>query len=443
MTLPAHAKSEDPSLDIPRGWKVRRLKTLLKEPLTYGANEAADSDDPDNPRFVRITDITDDGRLKPDTFRSLPMEKAQPYLLHEGDLLFARSGATVGKSVMYSQSWGICCFAGYLIRARPDPKTVLPRYLRYFSESSTYWQHIASEQIQATIQNVSAERYGNLPVPMPDLAGQLAIVNFLDGETTNIDAVIAKQEQLVATLREERTATITHTVTKGLDPGVAVQDSGVEWIGSLPVDWTTSRIRYACTILTGFPFKSEGFTQDATDIPLLRGTNVGVDCVDWTDIVYWPQSEAAALSEYDLRPGDIVMGLDRPFIGAGIRVARIGSGDVPSLLLQRVARIRAVPPFDQDFLFYLLTGPGIVHHLTPMFTGVSVPHVSPDQVASFPVPQPSHQEQLQIVAHLKARCAQVDALIVKAKRVIDTLREYRSALITDAVTSKIDVRGAA
>lgn len=149
------------------------------------------------------------------------------------------------------------------------------------------------------------------------------------------------------------------------------------------------------------------------------------------------------MADYELEPGDIVIGLDRPFISTGIRVSRVGISDVPSLLLQRVLRLRAASGFEQDYLFYLLTGPGIVYHLTPMFTGVSVPHVSPDQVGSFPIPQPPVGEQRKIVSYLADRGGRIDDLIAKANEVIETLREYRSALITDAVTGKIDVRGAA
>jgi type I restriction enzyme S subunit len=427
---------------LPEGWTTRRLKTVLTEPLLYGANEAADSDDPANPRFVRITDIAANGGLKPDTFRSLPAEKARPYMLNEGDLLFARSGATVGKSVIYSSAWGEACFAGYLIRARPNPYVVSARYVRYFTESLPYWQHIASEQIQATIQNVSAERYGNLLIPMPELLGQNAIVAFLDRETAKIDALIEKQNQLIDTLREDRTATITHAVTKGLNPDAQMKDSGVEWIGSLPSHWTASRIGFACQILTGFPFKSEGFLDDPHEVALLRGANVGVARLDWTDVVYWPRSDASAMSNYALASGDIVMGLDRPFIGSGIRVARVREEDIPSLLLQRVARLRSNSNFDQDFVYFLLTGPGIIHHLTPIFTGVSVPHVSPDQVGDLPIPQPPLYEQRSIATHLKNTCDKIDLLIGKSGEVVATLREYRSALITAAVTGKIDVRKA-
>ncbi|GAY18746.1 restriction endonuclease subunit S [Mycobacterium sp. shizuoka-1] len=428
---------------LPDEWTTLRLKHLLAEPLKYGANEAALSDEPDDPRFVRITDIADDGTLKPDTFRSLPPEVAQPYLLKDGDLLFARSGATVGKSIMYSEAWGPCCFAGYLIRARPDAAKALPEYIRYFCESRLYWQYITSEQIQATIQNVSAERYGNLPLPIPSVVWQRKIVEFLDRQTAKIDALIVKQEHLIATLREDRTATITHAVTKGIDADVEMEESGVEWLGEIPRHWTHSFVKYAATLLSGYPFKSEGFTHDSDDLRLLRGANVGVNEIDWTDVVRWPSDEATALAAYELQKGDIVMGLDRPFISTGIRVSRIGPEDLPSLLLQRVARLRAVANFEQDYLFHLLTGPGILHHLTPMFTGVSVPHVSPDQVGSFPIPQPPLAEQRRIVSYLTDRCGQIDRLINKASASIDVLREYRSALITDAVTGKIDVRGVA
>ncbi len=104
--------------EIPAHWEVLRLKFLISQPLQYGANEAAELTDPDLPRYIRITDIRDDGSLRDETFKSLPEDIARPYLLDEGDLLFARSGATVGKTFRYKPSWGAAAYAGYLIRAR-------------------------------------------------------------------------------------------------------------------------------------------------------------------------------------------------------------------------------------------------------------------------------------------------------------------------------------
>lgn len=202
---------------IPSDWTISRLKMLLVEPLTYGANAAADDATVGHPRYVRITDIDQNGSLRKDTFRSLPPEVAAPYLLKEGDLLFARSGATVGKTFMYEDSWGICCYAGYLIRARFDQTKVIPSYMNYFAATAPYWYHIASAQIQATIQNVSAERYGELVVPVPPLHVQRAIVENLNISCAKIDALTSKSTKVIEILRECRSALITDAVTGKID----------------------------------------------------------------------------------------------------------------------------------------------------------------------------------------------------------------------------------
>ena len=106
--------------DIPENWKVKVLKRVLAEPLKYGANEAAEFENTDHPRYIRITDFGNDGLLKDDTFKSLEPQIAEPYLLNEGDVLFARSGATVGKTFQFKNYKGKACFAGYLIKANPQ-----------------------------------------------------------------------------------------------------------------------------------------------------------------------------------------------------------------------------------------------------------------------------------------------------------------------------------
>ena len=111
--------------------RLKRMKHLLREPLQYGANEPSSHTDSDSPRYVRITDIYEDGTLRDDTFRSIPNEIAEPYLLARGDLLFARSGATVGKTFRYDPSWGIAAYAGYLIRARFDERLATPAFVEY------------------------------------------------------------------------------------------------------------------------------------------------------------------------------------------------------------------------------------------------------------------------------------------------------------------------
>ena len=203
--------------EVPEGWEVKRLKSLVAEPLKYGANEAAEIDDPMLPRFVRITDIDDKGGLRDETFKSLPVEVAEPYLLKEGDVLLARSGATVGKSFIYSKHWGTACFAGYLIRARLDCSYCLAQWLYYFCQTNEYWGYIVGSQIQATIQNVSAEKYANLYLPIPSTKEQRTIAAFLDHETTQIDALIEEAKKAIELMKERRTAMISAAVTGKID----------------------------------------------------------------------------------------------------------------------------------------------------------------------------------------------------------------------------------
>jgi restriction endonuclease S subunit len=203
--------------EVPEHWFVKRLKFVLAEPLKYGANETAEFDDPDEPRYIRITDVDDTGSLRSETFRSLPREVARPYLLREGDLLFARSGATVGKAFLYEAAWGTCAYAGYLIRARLDTDQATPAFVRFFADSEGYWQWVSSVHIQATIQNVSAEKYADLFLPVPPVSEQLRIVRYLDAEVRKIQDMISRVEAAIERLQEYRSALVTASVTGKVD----------------------------------------------------------------------------------------------------------------------------------------------------------------------------------------------------------------------------------
>ena len=198
--------------DIPAHWHVQRLGRLLARPLKYGANAAAELDDPNFPRFIRITDIDDSGRLREETFRSIPFDIAELYLLESGDLLFARSGS-VGRTFLYEESWGCCAYAGYLIRARFNRRVALPKFVSYWSASKVYAGWVRASAIQATIENVNAERYSRMSVLVPPVGEQQAIAAFLDERTRSIDLLCERVETAIERLEEYRTALVTAAVT--------------------------------------------------------------------------------------------------------------------------------------------------------------------------------------------------------------------------------------
>jgi type I restriction enzyme S subunit len=205
--------------EIPARWGAARLKFLAAEPMAYGASEPSEFAVPSHPRFIRITDIDDDGSLRDDTFRSLEPDVATPYLLRRGDLLFARSGATVGKTLLFAGEDGSACFAGYLIRFRANTERVLPSFVYAVTQSAYYWWCIREGSIQATIQNFSAEKYGDIVIAVPPLKEQCAIVEHIARESAKLDAVRAATERTIALLRERRVALIAAAVTGQLEVG--------------------------------------------------------------------------------------------------------------------------------------------------------------------------------------------------------------------------------
>ena len=209
--------------DVPAHWEVRRLRYLIEGNLTYGANAAAEYDNSNWPRYLRITDFALDGTLRKDTFRSLPPEIAKDYLVEPGDLLLARSGATVGKAFLVTSETSQACHAGYLIRARPRRSLIEPKFLFAFTQSPCFMRWKDSTFIIATIQNISAEKYASLPVPAPPLPEQRAIVAHLDQATAAIDAAIDSARRQSELMREYRASLIAHVVTGKLDVRAAAE----------------------------------------------------------------------------------------------------------------------------------------------------------------------------------------------------------------------------
>lgn len=196
---------------VPKQWEICRLKNTLKENLMYGANEPSECDNPEYPRYIRITDMTDDGELRDETFRSLEPEKAKPYLLKRGDLLFARSGATVGKTFLFDADI-TACFAGYLIKASFND-SVIPKYVYYYTQSGVYENWKNSIFIQATIQNIGADKYANLPFIRPTINEQKEIIAYLDLRCTEFNRQIKGVTRQIELLREYKQSLITEVVT--------------------------------------------------------------------------------------------------------------------------------------------------------------------------------------------------------------------------------------
>lgn len=427
---------------IPKHWEVTRLKWVVEEKLKYGANEYSDLNDKLLPRYIRITDFDLDGIIKNDTFRSLPIEKAKDYMLREGDVLFARSGATVGKTFLFKNYDGKACFAGYLIKASPDRRNMIPEFLYYFTKSNVYENWKNSIFIQATIQNIGADKYNNLIVTTPSILVQKSIASFLDYKTSLIDKLIQKKERQIILLKEQRTALINHAVTKGLDPNVEMKDSGIEWLGEIPKHWLLIRVKYLQKKgkdgLRIGPFGSslkleimvdEGYKVYGQENVIKSDFSVGKRIID--------ENKFGELREYEIKGGDVVV----TTMGTTGKSAIVPNNIQIGIMDSHLIRIRLRENI-QPFFFSILINNSyyVENQIRIEGKGTIMAGLNSNIIKTLLLAFPSFTEQCKIMEYLSYNEQQVNIMLNTIKNQIQLLKEYRTTLITEAVTGKIDVR---
>ncbi|UXS36932.1 restriction endonuclease subunit S [Staphylococcus delphini] len=197
---------------IPKHWQTIKMKYLLSTPLLYGANEPGVPYQEDLPRYIRITDILNNNKLSDINKLSLSLEKAKSFFLKENDILFARSGASVGKTFLISKENVNDTFAGYLIKAS-FKDNVNAKYIFLFTQSYAFENWKNAITIQSTIQNIGANRYNNLIISLPTYEEQQQIVQYLDSKISAIDNIIADKTKVIEELESYKKSLIYEYVT--------------------------------------------------------------------------------------------------------------------------------------------------------------------------------------------------------------------------------------
>ena len=413
--------------DIPADWEIYRLKFLLSGPLMYGANESGIPFEENLPRYIRITDITTDGKLKDSDKLSLDADSNSEYILLDGDLLFARSGASVGKTFLFKKEYGLSAFAGYLIRARTK-QNVSPKFLFYYSQSSIYDEWKNQIFIQSTIQNISAERYNNLPVPFPPLDEQQRIATFLDGECARIDSVIENTRASIVEYKKLKQSIITRAVTKGIRPNRPMKDSGVEWLGDIPSDWEIIPIKHLCSY-------NDEVLQESTDSDFtfdyieIGSVEFGRGIIEMEHIQF---ANAPSRARRIVHENDIIVSTVRTYLKA---VAQIPHSDTPLIASTGfvVIRPRNVNPI---FLKYAILSSTIISKIESNSVGISYPAINASQVVRFKIPVPPLDEQKEIAQYLDEKTAAIDSLVANKEQLLTELERLKKSLIFEYVTGK-------
>lgn len=438
MTLPPYPKYKDSGVpwlgDIPEHWEVRRLKHLCSKSALYGANIAAEHYCREGVRFLRTTDITEDGNLECGGV-FLPPELADGYLLEDDDLLISRSG-TIGRSFLYDQTLhGPCSYAGYLVRFVPT-EGILPKLAFLFTKTRAFENFLQVTAISSTIENVSGAKYANCPLPVPPLPEQAAITQYLNEVDRQVKQATQAAQKLIDLLTEQRQAIIRHAVTRGLNPDAPLKPSGVPWLGDIPKHWEVRRTKLAFRSIVG------GSTPSSSNESYWDGQIAWVTPADIskTDRIKDSQRRITqegldSCSAELLPPGTLIVTSRAP----------VGNVALAEISLCTNQGCKSLAP-DKDtthptfglYMFSILQ-----EELQNLSNGTTFMELSSQELGDLPLPLPPLPEQTAIVEHLDRATADIDAAIACAEREADLLDKYRTRLIADVVTGKADVRDTA
>ena len=431
--------------DVPAHWELRRLSTSIIDCVNgvWGSDPSGTNDVP----CVRVADFdrhTLRVRSLISTLRAITDNERIRRTLRSGDLLLEKSGGgdqqPVGVVILFDHTEEAVC-SNFIARMRVRPGFD-PKFLT-FLHSALYSFRLNTRSIKQTtgIQNLDSNAYLSELVAFPPLPEQTAIVRYLDRADTHIQRYIANKDRLIQLLTERKQAIINQAVTRGLDPNVPLKPSGVEWLGDVPAHWQVSRLRNICDMR--FSNVDKHVKPDEIPVELCNYVDVYKNDRINSDMEF--MSATARMDEIErfrLEIGDVLITKDSETWDDIAVPALIESLPDDLICGYHIALLRAYSNMIGSYLFRCLQVRGVEYQFHVEAKGVTRFGLSQNTIGSVLLPVPPLPEQTAIVEYLDKATADIDAAADRARRQIGLMREYRTRLIADVVTGKLDVRGA-
>ena len=422
---------------IPEQWKVKKLKYLsdviLGKMLTPNSKVGYHLKP-----YLRAKNLT---WLKVDTIDIKEMwfseNDLKRYRLRKNDLLVSEGGE-VGRTCIWCDEIPECYIQNSVNRVRFS-KNLNPRYYLYLFLIYGYKGHFDSVVSRVSIAHLTKEKLVDIAFLVPPLHEQEQIAKYLDRKTEQIDTLIDKKKRLIELLKEERTAIINQAVTKGIDPDVTTKDSGIEWLGEIPAYWELSQ--FSRHIRTKARLGWKGLRADEYvnfGYGFLSTPNIKDKEIDFENINYITDERYTESPEIMLQKDDILLAKDGSTLGI-VNIVK----DLPfpctvnsSIAVLRVISDRLIP----DFLKIFIESHYLQNIIQRIKGGMGVPHLFQADINKFLLVMPPIHEQLSIVEYVEKETSRTDTIISKSEKEVELLQEYRTALISEVVTGKIDVR---
>ena len=445
MSFPRYPEYKDSGVewlrDIPKHWDVLPIKRIVSMPITDGPHET--------PQFVVdgvpfvSAEAVSSGRIDFSKIRAcITAEDNARYSLKYSpklhDIYMVKSGATTGITAIVEDRTDFNIWSPLAVIRCGDE--AVPHFVLNFMRSQNFLEAVTLNWSFGTQQNIGMGVIENLFCTLPPLAEQTQIAIFLDRETAKIDALVTQQRRLMELLKEKRQAVISHAVTRGLNPDAPTKPSGNKWLGDVPAHWEVKRLRYllAENGLVRGPFggdlKKEIFQASGVKVyeqknAIYRDHQLGNS--------YITAIKFGQMSRFRVSAGDYIMSCS----GTIGKTYRLPENAPDGIINQALLVIRFSKKVTFQFADWIFESEFFGKQILDNSQGGAMKNlVGMDVFTSIGLPVPPGDEQLSIAAYLSSEADNFDTLTTEAQYAIDLLQERRAALISAAVTGKIDIR---
>ncbi len=345
----------------------------------------------------------------------------------ENDVLFNKLRPYLAK-VYHATFDGVS--SGELLCLRPS-HAVEPRFLFYVLVSKGFIDIINAETFGAKMPRADWEIVGHQPLPLPPLDTQRRIARFLDEKTARIDGLIEKKRELLDRLAEKRQALITRAVTKGLNPHAPMRCSGIDWLGHIPAHWEVLPLK---RVLASSTYGISASLEPSGEIAVLRMGNLIDGEIDFGDLRFLDGID----EDFLLDQNDVIFNRTNSLDLVGKTSIFRGSPGFPVSLASYLVRFRFTKRFNPEYANYVM-GTRVLMALgrTLALPSIGQANLNPARYALIKFPIPPKDEQSEIVPHLVAETNEISQIAGQVHQSIETLAEYRSALITAGVTGQL------
>jgi len=429
--------------DIPSHWDIYKVKNLIDKSLYYQVGDGDHgSIKPEMYQehgipYIRVQNLSWSGKLLLDNvvFISEEIQSLNPKSkLLPNDILIAKTGATVGKLGLITNDLTEANTTSSVGKLTVDKKRFNPKYILYSFQADFFQKELWLKACEKSAQpGFNIDDFVLFKIASPQLSEQTNIANFLDHKTTQIDHLIAKKEQFIHLLEEERVAVINQAVTKGLDPNVPMKDSGIEWLGVIPEHWNYSSLKWYSKIYSGgTPSKDvEEYWKNGT-IPWLNS-----GCVNQWDITevsdYITENAYNNSSAKWIPNKSLVIAL----AGQGKTKGMIAQVQFETTCNQSLGVIVPNEKINNRFLQYWLKNN--YQNIRNLGGGDKRDGLNLVMIGAIPIPVLPLYEQEKIAKYLDSKNTEIDSVKVKMQQEIILLNEYKTALISEVITGKVDV----